>query len=491
MKMDDNYLDNLLRDKLKDLKVSPPKDTWETIAKKLPNKKKNRTVILWWSAAAVMLALLTSGVFYWSVTNTNNPKVQLVDASMENVKTSTKKNEKNTITIKDKQTETTDTLPSKDTDENQKYKTSTKLDISVNQAVADKNSSDETTALQVRKESKNTSIASDTKHFSKNKEIKQKEKETSLAKQGEPTDKENAKGKEKYNVATFQQIAHTKPSDNKEKETEKLQKMQSLIEESNPFATEEEPKNSEVKQDGKWSVGPQIAPVYYNSLNGRSSLDSQFNDSSKEGGINMSMGLQVAYQLNENWQFRSGINKVNVGYATNNVHVGYSDPNLAIVNINYANVPDGNVVVTAFSDDNLSSIQASEHGNRIEVMYLEGNTQLRQAISYLEVPIEIERKIINSDFEWSIIGGVSSLLLTHNDVYVTNEAFTSNIGSASNLEKVSFTTNIGMGFGYNLTKSLHFQLDPMFKYQLNAYSNSVNFKPYILGVYTGIRWKLD
>src|SRR5690625_8014670 len=111
----------------------------------------------------------------------------------------------------------------------------------------------------------------------------------------------------------------------------------------------------------------------------------------------MSMGLQVAYQVNDNWQLRSGINRVNVGYATNNVQVGYSDPILAMANINYYNVADGEVVITVFSDDNLSEINASNHGNRVGLVYMGGNAQLKQCLIYLEVPVKIETKIIESD----------------------------------------------------------------------------------------------
>src|SRR5699024_10529929 len=258
---------------------------------------------------------------------------------------------------------------------------------------------------------------------------------------------------------------------------------------------EEREKNieqSDEKKQGKWAIGPLVAPVYYNSISNGSSLDEQFNNNQKEGGYNMSVGVQVTYQINENWQLRSGINKMNVGYATNNVQVGYSDPNLGLRNVNYTNSSNlGEVVVTAFSTDNLYKMQAEGVGSRIEVLSLSGNTQLKQNMTYLEVPLEIERKIIQSNFELSVIGGVSSLFLADNNISINNKDYICDIGDANNLEKTSFTTNIGMGFGYNFNKNIYFQLEPMFKYQLNAYRNSVDFKPYIFGVYTGINWKLD
>src|SRR5690625_23685 len=487
MKMENNKIDKLFRDKLKEVKVSPPTDTWEAIAEKLPKKKKNKVIFLWWAAAAVVLALITSGVFYWSFADKESQTIQCVEKTKEDLDKSKKDEQKSILATENKQ----------EVDENRKA-TSEKTGVnkiqnindnssySNNKAIAQKSISDDIIDSQETKKEKSSIDIVNAQHIAENKKkIDSKEQKEKNALHSMQDRTQNEATHKSGQITQSEQIATN------EKVVDTQQEVKSLVDSNTLVASEEEINNSDKKQQGRWSVGPQVAPVYYNSISGGSSLDSQFNDSSKEGGINMSMGLQVAYQVNDNWQLRSGINRVNVGYATNNVQVGYSDPILAMANINYNNVPDGEVVITVFSDDNLSEINASNHGNRVELVYMGGNTQLKQSLTYIEVPVEIERKIIQSDFEWSIIGGVSSLFLTDNDVYVTNNDYRSNIGSASNLEKTSFTTNIGMGFGYNFTKNIHFQLEPMFKYQLNAYTNSVDFKPYIFGLYTGVKWRLD
>lgn len=496
--MENNKLDKLFRNKLKDVKVPPPEGTWEAIAEKLPRKKKNRVIMLWWSAAAVLLALIGSGVFFWSNSNSDNLNTQLVDTDKHS-EISIEKQQNNVVTI---ETEKPDITAIRKTEKDAisiEYPTDSKQDASGSKAVTDTYLQEKTIASQETKENKPASdllpieakadeepLAKEQvdKSVKKEKEANQKTKETLLAKEESITNKEKTED-------VTERIVQTKPLEEEHSDVELKQEAVSLGSNDPLFATDDKADKSKEEVRNKWSVGPQVAPVYYNSISSGSSLDNQFNDSGKEGGLNMSLGLQVAYQLNDHWQVRSGINKMDVGYATNNVQVGYSDPNLAIYNVNYGNVPDGGIVVTAFSDNNLSNIRASNLGNRVEVLYMEGNTQLKQNISYLEIPIEIERKIINTDFEWSVIGGVSSLFLTDNEIYVKNKDYSTHIGSASNLQKTSFTTNIGMGFGYNFTKRVHLQLEPMFKYQLNAYTNSVDFKPYIFGIYTGVRWQLD
>ena len=68
--------------------------------------------------------------------------------------------------------------------------------------------------------------------------------------------------------------------------------------------------------------------------------------------------------------------------------------------------------------------------------------------------------------------------------------FETHIGEANNINQISYSTNIGLGFNYNISKSFNFNFEPTFKYQLNAFSNdSGNFKPYIIGVYTGFSFK--
>lgn len=489
--MEKNNLDKLFQEKLKDLKVSAPKDAWEAVVKKLEEKKKRRTVVLWWSVAAMLLVLLTSHVFYRMITEntiSNTPIVEtenkINNTSEEKIETTTEKSLVETKLSKENYDPTRldkngidNILSDKSLEE-----------TSIKKIIADKETQAKT-AVASEKHPK-TEIESET-IVSQSSAVYVKEKETPFT---ENTLINNAVATQDWKKQKVAESEDKEQLQEKvEENSEKIKSLKTISEESTLLAIEDNSNQKDTpKKEERWSIGAQVAPVYYNSVNGGSSLDNQFNDSGNEGGINMSLGLQVAYQVNDKWQLRSGVHRMNVGYATNNVQVGYSTQNLAISNINYRHASGNDIVVTAFSNDNLSDIQQSQYESKVEVLYIEGDTQLKQAISYIEVPVEIERKIIHSDFEWSIIGGVSSLFLTGNDVYVkNNKDYSYPIGSANNLEKTSFTTNIGMGFGYNFSKRLHLKLEPMFKYQWNAYTKSVDFKPYIFGVYTGVNFKLD
>ncbi|MDX1332494.1 MAG: hypothetical protein R3252_05645, partial [Robiginitalea sp.] len=73
------------------------------------------------------------------------------------------------------------------------------------------------------------------------------------------------------------------------------------------------------RQEGKWSVGPSLAPVYFNSFGSGSPIASNFLDNSKSGTVNMSYGLQVSYRLSKKLSLRSGIHRVDYGYNTDDV----------------------------------------------------------------------------------------------------------------------------------------------------------------------------
>ena len=63
------------------------------------------------------------------------------------------------------------------------------------------------------------------------------------------------------------------------------------------------------------------------------------------------------------------------------------------------------------------------------------------------------------------------------------------IGKASNLNGVHFSSNIGIGLNYEIFKSFNANLNPMFKYQINTYTdNSNDFKPYFIGLYSGLSY---
>ena len=88
-----------------------------------------------------------------------------------------------------------------------------------------------------------------------------------------------------------------------------------------------------------------------------------------------------------------------------------------------------------------------------------------------------------------MVAGFSSLFLNKNEINF-NTQLVSQSGEANNLNNINFSGNLGFDFNYSLNKKWSLNVNPMFKVQLNTFSEDSNgFSPFNLGVYSGIKYK--
>lgn len=247
------------------------------------------------------------------------------------------------------------------------------------------------------------------------------------------------------------------------------------------------------ENNGKnWEVTPNFGPVFYNSLNGGSSIDPSFADNSQSGDVNFSYGVQVSYAINDRLSLRSGVNNVDLGYTTGDVELATGPVAVALSSIDYGG---RGVVLSAFDRGTISNLPPPPQGGGdpfegLTPKSTSGNAELIQNLSYYEVPLELKYALLNKRFGVNMIGGFSTLFLGDNEVSVQDGTFKDVLGEANNLNSVSFSTNVGLGFDYKISKRLKFNVEPMFKYQLNPYTDSsVDFKPYYFGIYSGLSFK--
>ena len=237
----------------------------------------------------------------------------------------------------------------------------------------------------------------------------------------------------------------------------------------------------------RWEVTPNVAPVYYNSLTEGSSIDPSFSDNPKNGDLNIAYGVKVSYNLNKRLSMRSGVSNVNLSYSTTGLDIGTGPVSASTASIEYSSRNDVTIVVDKGA---LVNQNPEDTFGNITPKSTNGEPLLNQKISYYEMPLELNYTLINKNFGISVIGGFSALLLGNNEVSIEAGDFNEVLGEASNLSSLSFTTNVGLGLNYSFSKKLMFNIEPMFKYQLNPYTDSsVNFKPYYLGIYSGLSFK--
>ena len=259
------------------------------------------------------------------------------------------------------------------------------------------------------------------------------------------------------------------------------------IKEQEQLESKEAVANNTTPQESLWEIAPNIAPVYYNTLSQGSSIDASFTDNSQSGDLNISYGIGVRYALSDRLKIRSGFSNVALSYSTGGIELGDGPVSLALKTIDYAS--EGVVVIAQDLGTFSSQNQDGTFGD-ITPKSTNGEAFINQNISYYEVPLELSYTLFDSAFGLDVIGGISTLLLRNNEVSVTAGSYNEVLGSANNLSSLSFATNIGLGLHYKVSSKFRLNVEPMFKYQLNPYTDSsVSFKPYYLGVYTGLSFK--
>ena len=259
------------------------------------------------------------------------------------------------------------------------------------------------------------------------------------------------------------------------------QNQKEIAEKTEEKKTEEEKVVKERNEKkSKWIVSSSFSPVYLN-LNGTgSALDSKFADNAKSYQTSMSYGVGLQYALNNKWTVRTGVNALNLEYSTNNIIFYYSNNGGAgLENVN----ENGTGIGIVIENPNVKDIAY----NGDDVVTTRYKANINHRINYIEVPLELSYKIINKKFGVDVIGGVSSIFLNDNRVSLISAVSNLNIGEANNLNKLHFSTNLGIGLRYNFMKNLQVNMEPMLKYQINTYNGDAgNFKPYFIGVYSGI-----
>ena len=498
--MNKKNLDNLFQEKLKDYRETPDERVWQSIQNSLDEKKKKRRVIpIWWKlggvAAVLLIALLLinpfdspeiDGTIISDTENTQSPdNSQGIDQENELPEQDVFP-ESSVVQTEQKATDPSSTSQEGATSEEEKAFTPSSPAITSNEErrqtndglkedsspdIFDKPAVDQmiirqevVAAAQDEKESVKDIEQTSDALFTDNNDLKdtQNPTETAINKTAvaeESTEEEELEESGKKSI--FDEIKK------QEEEKEALAEVSSA----------------------KWSVGPSIAPVYFNSFGEGSPIHSNFVSNSKSGNVNLSYGVGVAYEISDKLSVRSGLHRVDYGYNTDDITFSSSlvaSTSTQITNINYTST-SRNLVVESRSNP----VPAQEFvANDIVAQSPSRSGRMVQEFGYLEVPMELNYSLIDRKLNIDIIGGISSLFLVNNNVTLESSGTSTEMGQANNLNDVNFSTNVGLGVNYELTDKMKVHLEPMFKYQLNTFSDTEgNFQPYSLGIYTGMSFK--
>ncbi len=519
---DKKHIDRLFQEKLKDFEATPSDAVWQNIHKRLhEDKRKRRIVPIWWKiggVAALLALLLTVGIKFLSNdldVNSNNPTVDTEKQSSEITNDVSKENSDNSKKIDNQiqnsskiangNNSSSDTISNqnstginngnsdKDKINSRNSKASVRNESQIvenssgysSQNSNQSNSSEKSDRLNnsTQEEKLRTSkdaVANSTKideNTSKQKDLNQKKELSEVDKLIKDT---------KNNNDSSVTNASGKMEDILVKDKEEDIKKDKSIEDAMAEANNEEEKDEKEKKLNRWNISPNVAPVYFNSLGKGSSLDEQFVNNANQGEVTMSYGVGGSYAVNDRIKVRAGINKVDMGYNTNDIIAFRSveTSNSAKSQIKNVNMSSNGDTMTYLSAESFNTSRSPE------ILNSQTNGSISQRFGFIEVPMELEYAVINKKLGINLIGGFSTLIVDKNEIYSAFDGAETRIGEANNINNMSYSANFGLGINYNISEKIKVNVEPTFKYQINTFnSSSGDFQPYFIGVYTGLSYK--
>lgn len=543
-------IDKLFQDKFNNFEVVPPDDVWNTIEEKLKEKKEKRRVIpFWWKlsgiAAALVLGVSTYNYYSGATitknennvvidensnpTNTNGTDGVIQKSRKENDVVTNKNNTPSSLNGTESSTKNKGTNILNDTESNSKNQiVSSGLDQqnSKSNGISSDNKK-EKNKRTIANKNQNNAIANSKNEITKN----NKKRNTAVAITTNNPDKINLENNKNNSNKTNNPIVNntnntdviiTKNNSNTttvnnplndintiegnsdksitnanktiaenksdiETKIEEIKKIDSTkLANVEPNALEELLKEKEKKvskeeqKQNRWQLTPNVAPIFFSSISNGSPLDTQLQNNTKDYATNYSIGLGVNYSLNKRLQLRSGVNVFAVGYNTNGVFFEQNSKASKIQNLDPTAQGASIHIGPVTSAPTIYSRVVSEKFEGI----------INQKFGYIEMPVELSYKILDTKIGVEFIGGMSTLFLNQNEVFLNSNGMDMKIGEANNLNKIHFSGNLGLGLKYGFLKQLEARIEPVFKYQIRTFNNDVgDFKPYVFGIYSGISYK--
>ena len=466
-------IDRLFQEQFKDYEVLPDARVWTKIETSLKKKKKRRVVPIWWQlggVAAALILLFSIGFNQFTGSDPSIPK-----PPSQEQKTVEVDNTSNSLPASNSQTDinTTDNAISDlNQDSNLANKPNTKGQNNTERSNKTKatpaNTEKSNSALQLS--TQNTSVAKAETEASANQNIKSSSSKE-ITENPRPSKFDTSIAKNTVEESIDKTI--------NEKEKESIEEAIANAEKLQEIA--------ESKNEERWSIAPNIAPVYFNSLGEGSTIGSQFNENNQGSDVTMSYGIAGSYKVGKRLKVRAGINRVNFNYSTNNV-LGFASSEIAS-NSNAVGISTINLNSNARSLTLMSS-STMNRSSAPETLKAQPTGQIQQQFGFVEVPLALEYRVVDKKLGVNLVGGFSTFFLNENEISAVFGGTSTVIGEANNLNSTSYSANFGIGLDYGITKQLNLMLEPTFKYQINTFNNTFgDFQPFFIGVYTGLSFK--
>lgn len=259
--------------------------------------------------------------------------------------------------------------------------------------------------------------------------------------------------------------------------------------------------DEEKSRENIWAIGTEISPLYsYRSLetqNEAMSLENDLNQS-ESGTLAYSGGVNVSFSPLRRLSLQSGVYYSRYGVNVNNAYVFEDATADAASSTKFYSINNSSGIIDIEESPNVDYV--TNKGDRKH--YYSGTANLDsytndvnsgeiiQNFEYIEVPLILRYRLINRKIGFNLLGGLSTNLLVGSNTYYHSEGDREKIGETTDLKPFNYSSIVGLGLDYTVSKHLNISLEPTFRYYLNSINQSsiIRSYPYSIGVFTGLRY---
>lgn len=237
-------------------------------------------------------------------------------------------------------------------------------------------------------------------------------------------------------------------------------------------------------KNNRWAIIGQLSSEYSNEESAESANSGIV---SLGGGVKVDyalgkkLSLQIGFMYNRFGQDLGGNNRV-LAFSNSNALEGeaiddiYSSAGMFPVNTSAGNIK-------------YKSVDQNSNSEFMLTAFNDSSEELMQSFETIEVPFLLRYSLSQKRLGVYVNGGFGANWILTNGVYSTSGS-KRKIGEIQNIRTANFSSLLGLGFEYQLSPKVYIGFEPSFKYYLNSINKSskFNYKPYSIGVHTGIRY---
>ena len=267
----------------------------------------------------------------------------------------------------------------------------------------------------------------------------------------------------------------------------------------------------------RWKLGAMVSPGYVSQVATHSqSYANNMTYSSSSGNANVTGGISVQMRTGKRWSIESGIYYDQNGQKSQHSLRLFEDylngvgelvdgvfaapaSDYAVSYTNRVEVTNGSMKMNSIAGvikmDKTpvgTEVSGSIESNALDApQALISSGDFSQVFDFVEIPLYLRYKLIDSRIGVEMLGGLNAALLVANNAYLDNEYGLQNIGKTQDISPLNFSGTVGLGLSYQLGKHFSLSGEPRFNYFFSSINTNpnVDFRPYRFGLYTGVYYE--